>query len=319
MAKKITNPYKSFMVAKLTSATRQSTHAVLLGIDDFGDNPATKHFIATDPTGSSWAAMGFTEVTPEGDYFRSLDGAGVLFAVQFNERILPGKVIQERVKKMADAFFERAGRSPNRKEFAEMREEAEQELLPTAFIRRSTVYAAVLPNDDLYVFTSSVRRFDDVTARLRSLLEALGHTVGLEEYSTDKMVNVLTSMALDSTDILTATDKGVFKGEDTETIRVKDKDIYSADVQSILARGYRAQELGMAMFDPLGDHAITFTLTKGLAFKGVKLSDTLLSGTFEDGADFHGISWMVAKEFSSLFNQVLKLIEDATGEEEEEL
>ena len=84
----------------------------------------------TDPNGQTWSTVGLVPVTDEGFIFHSLDGMGLLFCVQFNERILPAKVRDEHFRKTLDAIEQREGRKPTKKEYAELRDEAERDLLP---------------------------------------------------------------------------------------------------------------------------------------------------------------------------------------------
>lgn len=319
MAKKMQNPFKAFTAFKVNGETNVCpfvaikdglTSVALDNVDDL------EQWLTHDPSGSEWATRGLVPATTEGDYFHDLDGAGYLFALQFNERILPGKVIQERVNKLAEALQEREGRKLGRKEFAELRDEVEQQLLPTAFIRRSTVYGLFTPDHRMYLFTGSVRKTDEMLAFIVGMFSNMECPFGAQSYNIENMVGVLTGIALAGSSDLVATDKGVFKGDGTETIRVKDKDFSSTDVQAILKQGYRVHELGMALLDEFSEPNISFVLTKALYFKGVAMSDTKTVDV-ESSSDFHGLAWLVAKEYGHLFNQVLAAVEHATGEDEE--
>ena len=120
-----------------------------------------------DPTGSAWDTIHVAPL-PTGEMVAET-GAHYLFAVQINERVLPGKVIKERLEKMIAEHEDLEGRKPNKKDIAIMKDQAETELLSKAFIKRSVVYVTVT-KEHVFVWCSSVKRANAVIATLLSTL-----------------------------------------------------------------------------------------------------------------------------------------------------
>ena len=167
----------------------------------------------TDPNGQTWSTVGLVPVTDEGFIFHSLDGMGLLFCVQFNERILPAKVRDEHFRKTLDAIEQREGRKPTKKEYAELRDEAERDLLPKAFIKRAKVFG-LLTNSRLLIFTGSSKRQDDVLLIINHYLNDVGiDNTSIRRPSLKEAVSGMTSLALEEDDWLSATDHGVLRIE----------------------------------------------------------------------------------------------------------
>jgi len=165
-----------------------------------------------DPNPSAWSTKGLVPVIEGQDYFHQLDGMGFVFCVQFNERILPGKVRDEHLKKRAERIQEGSGRKPSKKEYRELRDEVELELLPKAFIKRSKVFG-LITNSKLIIFNSSTKRQDDVMLVLLNNLDQqeYGATKGLTltRPSLKDGVTCLTGLALGDDERFAATRNAV--------------------------------------------------------------------------------------------------------------
>ena len=262
----------------------------------------------TDPNGQTWSTVGLVPVTDEGFIFHSLDGMGLLFCVQFNERILPAKVRDEHFRKTLDAIEQREGRKPTKKEYAELRDEAERDLLPKAFIKRAKVFG-LLTNSRLLIFTGSSKRQDDVLLIINHYLNDVGiDNTSIRRPSLKEAVSGMTSLALEEDDWLSATDHGVLRieGEVKPTIRVKDKDIYSADVQTLLKQGYRVNELGLRSLNVDAE----FTLNKSMTVKRFNVGGDLILSHGDTTADFHGAAWLVCRTALDVWKEIESSFED---------
>ena len=78
------NPYKAF-VPFLVTPCKPAT--------------AIEDYEVTDPTAGDWRRVGLCEPMKGEGFIVDLQGAGKLMAVQFNERILPGRVRDEQLAK----------------------------------------------------------------------------------------------------------------------------------------------------------------------------------------------------------------------------
>lgn len=260
-----TSPFKSFIPYLIRTGT-------IADLDDYK---------STDPTGSSWTAHGFVPPMPgEQPLTVNLETGGKLLCVQINDRILPGKVRDEELKKRVAKLEAAEARKVSKKEYAQLRDEVEFELLPKAFIRRTRVYVAILKGQRvgenmMLVFTSSQKKADEVVSLINVVT---GMPQPPWKIQTGwPVVGRLTTLARDSVlepddgdAIFEATDSAVLKGKDKQTIRIKDKDLGDSDVVSLLKEGYEVHEIGVGMIDDRGDgHAMTFVLNTNLTFKRI--------------------------------------------------
>jgi len=290
------NPYKAFIPYLVDQA-------VSLSADLFIPSDLTP-FQSQDPTAGQWSTMGLVP-TIEGDYCHRLDGAGFMLMVQFNDRILPGKVRDEKLKTVVTRLEEREGRKLSKKEYAELRDQTEFELLPKAFIRRKTV-PVMLINRTMLVFTGSQKVADSTVSLMQSLFPKLKPSL----YNTVlPVLKVLTELAQDEMEIedglATATDCAVLKSG-KKTVRIKDRDIASQEVQHLFKTGdYQVVELGVALSDPnsTNDVEMAFRVTDSLIFKGVTLPEVILAeaGKGKDQDD-HALAWLVAKTYTKHLN-----------------
>lgn len=206
---------------------------------------------SVDPIGSSWSSAGFIEVEPD-EYVIDIDGAGKLCAVQFNERILPGKVRDEELAKRCKHYEEMNCRKLGKKEYAELRDQVEFEMLPKSHLRRSIV-PVIVQDSRLMIFTSSMKRSDDVLLLLASaaLDAAQPFSPGHYEVMTNKSLSgLLCTTARD--EVLTDPDDGevtfqvgdaIVLKKDKQTIRIKDKSVGDHDVQTLLKQEYTVSQL----------------------------------------------------------------------------
>ena len=273
-----TNPYKSFIPFIINFAK---------GPDDMSEIAC----VASDPSGGQWSACGIVQpFKGEEPYVIDLQGAGRLMVVQFNERILPGKVRDEVLTKKVEKLQSEIGRSVSKKEYAQLRDEVEFDLLPKAFIRRSRVPVLFtkLGRDDraMLICTSSQRRADECLGVLTAFFGDKWQATRLQ--CTNDGRRVLSDLAAGGRFRLEESnfDSGmnaVLKGEEKRTIRIKDKDVADADVQQFLAEGYTAAELGVTYcYDPIDDESVTCTITEQLVFKGVTLPGVKINETKGD-------------------------------------
>jgi DNA recombination-dependent growth factor C len=127
----------------------------------------------------------------------------------------------------------------------------------------------------MLVFTSSQKKADEVVSLINV---ATGMPNPPWKIQTDwSLLGRLTTLARDGTfepdegsTMFEATDSAVLKGEDKQTIRIKDKDLSDSDAVRLVKEGYEVHEIGVGV---LGEnagkdgHAITFVLNTNLTFK----------------------------------------------------
>jgi DNA recombination-dependent growth factor C len=314
----MSNPFKNFTVYSLRA--KDIEHSLFTEINDSPDHYELQVEVvlahAQDPSGGQWSRTGFIKAF-EDSYIHNLDGAGLLMAVQFNERILPSSVRDEKVKDAVAKLAEQQGHKVNKKDFAQLREQVEFDLLPTCLIRRSVVYALLTPEDKLFVFSSSAKKADMVSFIVRGFFENETNITSIPLQSKKPVLPFLKSVAFDDIDdeqVFHPAKSMLLKGPDKQSIRIKDRDVGSHDVQELLKGDYEVHELGMHYIteediDPL----LSFKMTNTLVFKGVEIPNTRMESDKDaDGKiAFHSFAWMIAKECRAL---VKAMLEELGGE-----
>lgn len=272
------------------------------------DPEAIEPFIASDPAATSWRSQGLCN-TFNGTALHTIEPGKWLMQLQFNERILPGKVRDEFLAKRVAQFDEREGRKPGKKDYAMLKEEVEFELLPKAFIRRSLVPVIFLAKQRMVLIgTSSPKRGDDVMAMLVGFFNNMTKS-DTKWFALTPNGNIVETLTLISKDGLSADnesnffvgDSAVLRGTGKQTIRIKDKDIGGHDVQELLKQQYDVHELGFT-YDPNGNEdepLSSFTFSEKMVFKRLKLNDGVARveyGTVETNEQqTEAVIWLTAR------------------------
>jgi DNA recombination-dependent growth factor C len=287
------NPYKAFIPYSINQGVTRDMDTVWLPQD-------LTPFKSVDPSGGQWSTMGIVP-TLDGDYCHSLvlDWTW-LMCVQFNDRILPGKVRDEKLQIEVARLEKLEGRKLTKKEYAELRDQTEFNLLPKAFIRRKTV-PVMFNKGFMLVFTGSQKVADSVVALLQGMLSQLKPRAFNTVLPPSK---VLTALAQDEMEITggiaSASDCAVLKAG-KKTVRVKDREIASQEVQHLFKTGdYAVAELGVDIIDPEStlEVEMSFRVTDSLIFKGVSLPDVILAEAGKGKEqDDHALALLVCKTY----------------------
>lgn len=282
---------------------------------------------ATDPSGGQWRAFGLVEPIKGEGLMVDLNGSGDLLTVQFNERILPGKVRDEALGKKVAQIEKQEGRKVSKKEYAQLRDQVEFDLLPKAFIRR-TVVPVILSKQYLIICTSSAKRVDDCLGVLAAALDTEINAVQVQ----DDLKGQFRTLAIgyDQWDMdhdgmvapFGPTDNAVLKGENKKTIRIKDKPLEDGDVKDILRLAeYEVCELGVAYGDKWdSEPEMTFTVNTSLVFKRV---ETVGIKTGGKEYDMHAHAAFVALQYRKMLTDFIEanggLAETPVNGDDEEL
>lgn len=307
----MSNPFKAFIpyVVTLPNAGGGNPAGARNVLTNLDNDDIPDNLITTDPTGGQWRTVGLAECH-EGNLIHDLDGAGVLLNVQFNERILPGKVRDEHLANVIADITERQGRKPGKKEYAQLRDQVEFELLPKSHIRRTGVYVLVCPDNTVLVFTSSAKKADDAMAVLGALLND-SHTAAWTLYQVkNDVTSWLTGLAkISHNSCFEPTDAAVLK-KAREVIRLKDADLGSLEVMTLIDSD-QFDVTEMAMDCMTGDDSdidsevyMSIVLNEKLIFKRCLFPDTVLASSTDKGEDgkvaFHSFAYLVAREYRAM-------------------
>lgn len=223
-----------------------------------------------DPGPTQWQSVGLIESM--GADFPLIQKDQVSFGVRFNDRTLPAAVRDEALQRKVADIEQREGRRVTKKEYRELRDEIEQELLPRAFIRRSTVMFTVLRNGTLIVWTSSARKCDQMIEVVLGMFETLGQTVSLASYDSTDVRGLLFNIAWNESTNFGPGSSGVYynDGGDAADPIVRLRNVESEGERlSLLKQGYKPREIEISTAE--GD--MIFTLNEAFVFKKIEVAD----------------------------------------------
>ena len=116
-------------------------------------------------------------VPPRGEQHGALaESVGGQWILRFmvESKVLPGSVLNRRVKEKAARIEQETGRKPGKKESKELKEEAKLDLLPMAFTKQGSMWVWIDTESRLLVLdTSSQGRADEVVSLLVDSLPGL--------------------------------------------------------------------------------------------------------------------------------------------------
>ena len=324
---KATSLFKSFVAFKVepTKGGKRNAYDAITGDDDLD----TFGYEAGDPSGQQWESMGLQAGSfgfASNEFFRDIDGKGVLCFIKLSKRALPARVVRDRVDEMAEAVYAQTGRKPGRKERRALQDDATMELLPKAFINHVVIPVIFTSDGLMFVFTATPKRYEAIISFfLRFLSEALGLEVSVSYYLNSTTISPVTFMtskaiALRSDEVdeskFAATDFAVMKGDEIGVIRVKDRELGCAEVSTALKSGYRIEQIGLMHVETYA----TFRLTLGLAMMQIKLGDDVLGELREnmtdDTSEVHATAWIVITEYRKLLADLLEEMSPEPVEDE---
>jgi DNA recombination-dependent growth factor C len=284
------------------------------------------NFEAVDPTGGSWRTMGFVPVDVDNELTMDVQGAALLVCVQVNERILPGAVLREKMVERIASIQAREGRKLGKKEYAQIRDEIEFELLPTAFIRRKLVPIMFTNNNRTLIFTASAKLCDDIFVLLMRACPGYAELKpqALDSVVKNSIAGTLTTLAKDgqtdmvddddrATDYIGVANAAVLKGDGKKTIRIKDKNIAESDMQALLKQDYTVTALRLDFFEAnsIEDEAATFTLNEHLVISALVLANIDVGkekGKAEEFDKFMATAWAVAIITHQIIEAIIRVM-----------
>lgn len=261
-------------------------------------------FPIRDPAAGSWNSIGFLG-NEAGDMLYANESA-VLLMVSIRERILPGPVIKAEVKRRAQRLEDRQGRKCNRKELAQLRDDAEAHLLPKSHIKE-TFIPVILRQKWVMVCTSSHKRAEEVVSLL---CMAIGESGIFAVETVQDPAKWMTEVAVNGE----SEDGGFWPGESINlighdeakgTVSFRNEDVTSDRVTGLLTNeGYTATRMQVCTED------MRFTLSSNLAITGIKFNDTFMEEhTHADKDDvkavFDSNLTMVALAYHELLRQLV--------------
>jgi len=192
----------------------------------------------------------------------------MLFALQFEEKLLPPSVVRDAVGEKLKDITKQGADKPGRRERDRIKEEVYQRMLPQAFVKRNLLYAYIDCELGLLVVdTTSANQAEQMIDLLRkslgSLKVVIPQTVSINALMTTWLRHPHHAP-------YPLTDHAVLfdPNEHGGVIRCQKHDLTDDNIQSFLNDGFYVRELGLEWQDQ-----ITFTMREDFSLARIKFLD----------------------------------------------
>lgn len=276
--------FKNLTAYRLTQAVNFDAGVVATALETkLHREPATQE-LATygfiNPIVQHGTALVETAPAPAGEY--------LLIAAMKTERILPGSVIRDELKKKVTEIEEVQLRKVYKKERDQIKDEIIQAFLPRAFLRSKATYALIMPAAGLIlVDTGSAREAEDLLSTLREVLGSLPVRPLCVKIAPSASMTDWVKVQKAPQDFFVLDECEMRDThEDGGTVKVKRQDLTGDETQLHIATGKIVTKLSMAWQDKLA-----FVLDDKLSIKRLRFEELLHDQAEADGGDdAHGQS-----------------------------
>ncbi|MDM1712464.1 MULTISPECIES: recombination-associated protein RdgC [Pseudomonas] len=218
---------------------------------------------------------------PEAPLAHKVEGV-YLLALRTYDRLLPPSAVADELAEKVEEIETSQARKVYKKEKDQLKDEIIQSMLPRAFVRKKTTYAALdLVNKLIFVNTSSAIAAEALLSTLREVVGSLPVrpvTVKIAPTATftDWVKNgqaaenfyVLNNCTLKDPD------------EDGGEINVKNQDLTSDEIKQLIASGKVVTKISLAYKD-----LVSFSLNDKLSVQGLRFESLLQEKAVQDGGD----------------------------------
>lgn len=250
-------------------------------------------------------------VPPRGEQHGALaESVGGQWILRFmvESKVLPGSVLNRRVKEKAARIEQETGRKPGKKESKELKEEAKLDLLPMAFTKQGSMWVWIDTESRLLVLdTSSQGRADEVVSLLVESLPGL--SVSLISTQTSPQASMAHWLATQEPPVGFSIDRECeLKSADEAkaVVRYARHPLDIEEIQAHIAAGKLPTKLALTW-----DDRVSFVLTEGLQLKKISFLDTVFEG---QAPDDQGFDTDVAIATGELTKLIPDLVEALGGE-----
>lgn len=242
-------------------------------------------------------------VPAHGDAYAYAQSDQYLIALGINEKILPAAVVKQFAEAKIAEIEEADGHRLGTKRRKEIREQVEDELLPRAFSKRSTLHAWLDPvNGWLVVNSSSAAKAETLVKLLGGSVPDLPIQIPQTNLSPGAAMTIwLAGSAAPSGFSIDRDGELRLPGEDHATVRYVHHALDGEEIGEHIAAGKQATRLGLTWAD-----RVSFVLTEKLEIKRVQFLDILT----EQAEQAEDADAMFQIEFALMTGELAKLLAD---------
>lgn len=225
--------------------------------------PALEELAFAPCSEQSMSSEGFVHVIGQGTdeaHFTHHYAAGILFAVQSETRIIPPRVVDDRLAQLLDSIEKKEGRRPGSRERKRLKEEVVHDLMAKSFTSKIRTRALLdTERGLLLVDTASRKVADGIVSHLRSAMGSFPcYALSTRQAPAAWMTDLVRSGNLPSK--LELGDACVLKGPESAKVTIKNLDLRGEDVQGHVDSGMFITQVDMVRNDEFSwvlDDALT--------------------------------------------------------------
>lgn len=240
------------------------------------------------PGSQDLSTAGFTAPLGKGEdapLVFSADGFH-LIALRKIERILPGSVVRDELTDKVDAIEAEQQRKVYKRERDQLKDEIIQNLLPHAFLRKTTTFASIAPEAGLiFINKAGYAACEDLLSTLRECLGSLPVRPVTTKIAPQASMTDWVKTSTNPEGFTILTDARLEDPSDEGgVIRVSNQDLSTEHMLNHLGDGMVVCELAIAYQDKA-----SFVIDDSLAIKKLRFDDILKDQAAQDGgADADG-------------------------------
>lgn len=244
---------------------------VLPGADALETHLATLPFeelTAHAPYGS-----GFINVQPFGELVARIEG-GYVFALRYDEKIVPGAVVKTELAKRAESFEQHEGYKPGRKVLRELRELVIAELTAKALTKTKVVNCYYNTADQLLVLPTIARKLKDVVMRqlvraVESMKSTTIHVSTAKGSLTTRLFNYMGNDNVDAFGDFMLGERVILVGElGKSSFDLQDLTDAARGLLEAIGSGGQVSELSLFL------NGVSFRITQDFLLKGIVFAES---------------------------------------------
>ncbi|MBB6557789.1 recombination associated protein RdgC [Acidovorax soli] len=247
-------------------------------------------------------------IPPRGEEHGALvESVGGQWILRFmvESKVLPGSVLNRRVKEKAERIEKETGRKPGKKESRDLKEEAKLDLLPMAFTKQGSMWVWIDTEARTIVFdTSSQGRADEVVSLLVESLPGLSVSLLYTETSPQAAMSHWLSTQEPPVGFTVDRECELKSADEAKAVvRYSRHPLDIEEVQAHIAAGKLPTKLALTW-----DDRVSLMLTEGLQIKKIAFLDTVFEGSKSDDAGFDTDVAIATGELSKLIPDLIEAL-----------
>lgn len=305
--------FNNLLVYRMTEATAFHSRS-----DELNELLATK--AARLPSPAELSAVGFSEpLGIDDEYVEHIRPNTLTLCVNFAERMLPGKIVRQRVMAKVKEIEDNEERKVYAREKNQIKDSVVAEMLPRAFIDQKHIRVMII-GPYIVIDSTSAKKGEEILSLMRSVLGTLGvRPVNVATTPIEPFTRWFTTNVAPARFGLTGDFKANSQNDEIDSLTGKGTSPETEGLSDLVAEyGRRVIVLGMTWRTSMDEH-VSFTVNEMIGIKGIKWPDAIMDMAAADaGEEADKINLMRATMLllSAEIGQLITDLLDALGGEE---